>query len=181
MTNPYRWVIDTSAYTHLCRAGHSDLIWRLAPEGIVVVPCDVNDEIEQGRELYSSIPAISSVDWAEIAILTEDEVWTQLSVRAQMSGQGSEHLGECAVIACAHHRNMIAILDERAAIEQADRLQVPNYDTLWVVIEANKKLHEFDRDRTACVVDDLLETGMYLPITSGGSLISWAYEEGLLP
>ena len=98
-----------------------------------------------------------------------------------MGGEPDEHLGECAVIACAYHRDLVAILDERAAIAQADRLHVPTYDTLWIVIEAYKELYERDRDRTAKVVDDLLATGMYLPLTSGASLLSWAYEQGLLP
>ena len=34
---------------------------------------------------------------------------------------------------------------------------------------------------TARVVDDLLATGMFLPLTSGKSLLTWAYEQGLLP
>jgi predicted nucleic acid-binding protein len=98
-----------------------------------------------------------------------------------MGGQPNEHLGECAVIACARHRNMIAILDERAAVAQADRVHVPTYDTLWIVIEAYKRLYQRDRDFMASVVDDLLGTGMYLPLASCESLLTWAYEQGLLP
>lgn len=147
----------------------------------MIVPTDVNIEIEQGRERYEGIPAVSSVSWAEIAVLSEDEVWTQLGVKAQMGGQPDEHLGECAVVACALHRNMIAILDERAAIAQADRLHVPTHDTLWIVIEAYKQLYQRNRDLTATVVDDLLDTGMFLPLVSGESLLTWAYEQGLLP
>lgn len=181
MTDPRRWVIDTTAYTHLCRAGHAEIIELLAPGGVVIVPTEVDTEIEQGRERHDGIPAVSSVDWAEVAVLTEEETWTQLAVKAQMGGHPREHLGECAVIACARHRDMIAVLDERAAVAQADRLGVRTHDTLWIVIEAYKELYERDRDRTAKVIDDLLDTGMYLPISSGESLLSWAYEEGLLP
>jgi predicted nucleic acid-binding protein len=173
--------MDTSTYTHVCRAGHADILKNLAPSGVVIVPTDVNTEIEQGRERYEGIPAVSSVGWAEIAVLSEDEVWTQLGVKAQMGGRPDEHLGECAVIACARHRNMIAILDERAAVAQADRLNVPTHDTLWIVIEAYKSLYQRDRDLTARVVDDLLDTGMFLPLASGESLLTWAYEQGLLP
>lgn len=39
----------------------------------------------------------------------------------------------------------------------------------------------YDQPRAAKVVDDLLATGMYLPIDSGESLFAWAYQEGLLP
>jgi hypothetical protein len=94
--------MDTSTYTHLCRAGHADLIEQLAPGGIVVVA-------------------------------------------------------------------------------QADRLGVATHDTLWIVIEAYKVLFGRDKAITAKVVDDLLDTGMYLPLKSGESLVAWAWEEGLLP
>lgn len=116
MPDRRRWVMDTSVYTHLCRAGHEDIIVRLAPQGVVLVPDDVNTEIERGRERYQGIPAVSSVGWAELTVLSEDEVWTQLEVKAQLGGAPEEHVGECAVIACARHRDLIAILDDRAAV-----------------------------------------------------------------
>jgi len=181
MDEPAQWVIDTSAYTHLCRAGHEEIIGRLAPGGWVVVPDAVNLEIEAGRAGYPGIPAVADVDWAQVTVLTDNEVWTQLEVKAHMGGRKDQHIGECAVIACAKHRGLIAILDERAAIEQADRLEVRHHDTLWMVIEAYKTLFDRDREHTARVVDDLIGTGMYLPITSGRSLLAWAYKQGLLP
>lgn len=173
--------MDTSTFTHLCRAGHADIIEKLAPGRLVLIPTDVNAEIERGRSSYSGIPAVSSVDWAAVAVLTEEETWTQLQIKADMAGTPSEHLGECAVIACAYHREMVAFLDERAAIEQADRRNVCTHDTLWLVIEAYKKLFDRDRARAARIIDDLLNTDMYLPIDSGESLLAWAYEDGLLP
>jgi predicted nucleic acid-binding protein len=181
MPDARRWVMDTSTYTHLCRAGHSDLIKSLAPSGVVLIPADVNDEIERGREAYPDIPAVSSTGWAETVVLTEDEVWTQLQIKAQMGGGPAEHLGECAVLAHAHRRGLIAVVDEREAVTQAERLGVPVRDTMWIIVEAYKKIYGKDRDRAAQVVDDLLGTGMYLPVRNGESLFAWAYEEGLLP
>jgi predicted nucleic acid-binding protein len=181
MSEELRWVMDTSAFTHMCRAGHAEIIEGLAPGGIVLIPDAVNLEIEHGRQTYSDIPAVSSIRWAEIAVLSEEETWTQLTVKAQLGGRPSEHLGECAVIACAHHRAMAAILDDRAAVEQADLLGVPHHDTLWLVVGAYRKLFDLDRARTVKVVDDLLATGMYLPIDSGESFLAWAFEAGLLP
>jgi predicted nucleic acid-binding protein len=181
MAETLGWVMDTSTFTHLWRAGHADIIEGLTPGRLVLIPMDVNDEIERGRSSYPGIPAISTVEWAQVTVLTEEETWTQLQVKAEMAGTKNEHLGECAVIACAYHREMVAFLDERAAIEQADRRHVRTHDTLWLVIEAYKELFARDRDRVALIVDDLLATGMYLPIDSGASLLAWAYEEGLLP
>lgn len=181
MDDPARWVIDTSTYTHMCRAGHAVLLSELAPRGSVIVPNEVHDEIERGRALYSGIPAVAAVGWAEVTVLTEEEAWTQLQVKAALGGLDDQHLGECAVIACAQHRGYVAILDERAAVRQAEERGVVTHDTLWIVIEAYKALFDSDRDRAAHVIDDLRATGMYLPIKDGESLMTWAYEEGLLP
>lgn len=181
MTDRPQWVIDTSTYTHLSRAGHGDLIGQLAPGRVVFVPDEVNSEIENGRQAYSGIPRIADIAWAELVVLSEEEVWTMLAVKAQLGGNRREHLGECAVIACARRRNLIAVLDDREAIAQADALSVPSIDTLWIVVEAYKSIFCRDQGRAAMVVDDLVSTGMYLPISSGESLFTWAYEQGLLP
>lgn len=95
VTDARKWVMDTSTYTHLCRAGHSDLIKWLAPSGVVVIPTDVDAEIQRGRENFPGIPAVSAVDWAEIAILTDDEILTQAQIKAELGGTSAEHLGEC--------------------------------------------------------------------------------------
>lgn len=125
--------------------------------------------------------AESAAPWAELVVPTDEEDWTALQIKAQMGGEPKEHLGECYAIACAHHRDLIAIIDDSTGAAQADRLGVENYGTLWIVIEAYKSLFDRDREATAKVVDDLLSTGMWLPMKSGESLLSWAYEEGLLP
>lgn len=181
MPDHRQWVMDSSAFTHLCRAGHADLIEALAPAGVVLVPDAVNIEIERGRERHQGIPAVSSVHWAEVVVLTEEESWTQTLIKARLAGRDTDHLGECAVIAVAHHRDVVAILDDRAAVVQSDDLGVVSRDTLWIVIEAYKDLLGRDRGRAAKIVDDLLETGMYLPVESGESLFAEAYRQGLLP
>ena len=181
MTDTAAWIVDTSTYTHLSRAGHLELLRQLAPGGIVVVPADVDTEIQKGRDMYPGIVDPKALPWVEPAVLTEDEEWTQLEIKAALGGGPFEHLGECAVIACALHRGAVAILDERAAIAQADLRGVTTLDTLWVVIEAYVTI--FNRDKTLAidVVDALIATEMYLPITSGSSLFSWSYENGFLP
>jgi predicted nucleic acid-binding protein len=173
------WVLDTTVFTHLARAGHLDLVRALAPDGTVLVPTNVDDEIEEGRARHPDIPAVSTLDWVELAVLDEDETWTQLQVKAQLAGHPKEHLGECAVIACAHHRGLVAILDDRAAVAQAQVLGVPTHDTLWIVVKGY--LVTGGREAAVGTVDDLLDTGMYLPVGSGESLLAWAYEEGYLP
>jgi predicted nucleic acid-binding protein len=181
MPDTTTWVTDTSVYTHLTRAGHAEILEGLAPGGVILVPDDVGAEIWKGRELYAGIPDPTSVTWAQMTALTDDEVFTQLIVKAALGGGPTQHLGESAVVACAKHRGFTALLDDRSAITQADQHGVHSRDTLWLVIEAHSTLPGVDRRRAIQVVDDLLATNMYLPITSGESLFAWAYEKGLLP
>jgi hypothetical protein len=181
MADAEAWVTDTSVYTHLCRSGHADVLERLAPGGVIVVPDDVDAEIRAGQIRHAGIPTPGGTSWTQVAVLTDDEVMTQLQVKAAMGGDASQHLGECAVIACAKHRGHIALLDEKSAIAQADLHGVASHDTLWLVIEAYATIFNFDRATAVQVVDDLIGTGMYLPVDSGESLFAWAYEEGLLP
>lgn len=174
--------MDTSTYTHLCRAGHGWIIEALAPGGVILIPDEVNTEIEVGRTFYPRIPAIAGLAWAETTVLTDEETFTLLMLKAERGGTDpAKDLGECAVIACAQHRGHIAVIDERAAVAQARERGIPVIDTLWIVIEAYKSLFDRDTHRAAEVINDLIDTGMRLPITSGESLMVWAYEEGLLP
>jgi predicted nucleic acid-binding protein len=173
--------MDTSTYTHLCRAGQDSVVQNLAPHGVVLIPAEVNREIEKGRDKYPSIPAVSTVNWAAHTPMTSDEEWTAMRVKAALAGGQYQHLGESAVIACAHHRNLIAVLDDRAAVAQADRLQVATIDTMWIVAEAYKSLFERDRNQTVALVDALLATDMYLPFKDGDDFFAWAWAEGVLP
>jgi predicted nucleic acid-binding protein len=173
--------MDTSTYTHLCRAGYEFIIQNLAPHGVVLIPAEVNVEIENARERHPGIPSVSAVDWAAHTSMTDEEEWTALWVKAALGGGRFQHLGESAVIACAHHRSLIAVLDERAAIAQADRLKVTWIDTMGVVAKAYKSLFSRDRTQTVALVDALLATEMYLPFQNGDSFFAWALEEGILP
>jgi hypothetical protein len=38
-----------------------------------------------------------------------------------------------------------------------------------------------DRATVEVIVDDLIATGMRLPISTGAALFAWAYEAGILP
>ena len=86
MTEPSTWVTDTSVYTHLSRAGHLDLLHEVAPGGVIVVPDDVNKEIQAGRDRHTGITDPATTTWAQVTVLTDDEVDTQLEVKAALGG-----------------------------------------------------------------------------------------------
>lgn len=174
------WVMDASVYTHFWRAGRASLIPQLAPGGRVLVPTDAAAEIDKYRALHPGIPSVDSVGWARPILLNEEEDRTQIQVKAQMGGSIDEYLSASAVIACASHRNLTAVLGQDVAIEQAHRLGVHTCDILWIVIEAYKTVYDENRGLAAALVDDLLATGVQLPFDSGEDLFTWAHHEGLL-
>lgn len=179
---PERWVMDTSVFTHWHRAGHGEILRRLSPSGrVILIPDAVNAEVELARERYSGIPAIAECEWTELVVLDSDEGAVQLAIQSDMGAEtAAEHAGEAAVIAYAQAHSCTAIIDEREALSQAVERMVEARDSMWIATEALHVLDDIDRDDAERVVDDLLATGMWLPVKSGASLVAWAYREGYM-
>jgi predicted nucleic acid-binding protein len=74
----------------------------------------------------------------------------------------------------------MAIIDEEVGrnIGARDRLQV--HGSLWLVIRRFKS-NVLDRATAEHIVDDLIGTGMRLPVSNGADLFTWAYRAGVLP
>jgi hypothetical protein len=83
--------MDTSAYTHLCRAGYASIVEKLAPDGVVLIPHEVSVEIEQGRDKHPGIPSVSSVGWVSLTVMTDDENFTAMQVKAALGGGRHAH------------------------------------------------------------------------------------------
>lgn len=175
--------MDTSTFTHFCRANRQDILRRLAPQGLILIPDTVNSEVEDGRDRGYDIPEISALDWVEIGVLTPDEVDTQLEIKVSMPSLNGEsarkHLGECAVLACAVHRQMVAVIDDRDGCRQASHRGARYVDSMWIIAEARKRLSDVDSEAAEQIYADLVATGMRLPTVE--SFIGWAYRMGLLP
>lgn len=175
--------MDTSTFTHFCRAGHQDILRRLAPQGVILIPDTVHSEILDGRDRGYDIPAVGDLDWVEVGVLTEEEQDTQLDIKIRMPSQvgesAGEHLGECAVLACAIHRQMIAVIDDRGGRGQAVSRGVRHVNSMWIIAQARKSLDDVDSETAERIYADLVATKMRLPQVE--SFIGWAYGVGLLP
>ena len=92
---------------------------RLAPQGLILIPDTVYSEVEKGRDGGYDIPSIADLPWVELGVLTPDEEVEQLRIKADMPSRRGDpptkNLGECAVLACAVHRRMVPVLDDRDA------------------------------------------------------------------
>lgn len=162
--------MDTSTFTHFGRAGYGQILATLAPQGVVLIPREVEVEIDVARSLHAGVPSLDSITWAERLFMSDDEQWTALQVKVVLGGGTGEHVGECAVIACAKHRGLVAVLDERAAVEQAKARSIVYIDTMRIIVDAHKTVFAEDPSKTVALVDALLETGMWLPVKSGAEL-----------
>jgi predicted nucleic acid-binding protein len=175
--------MDTSTFTHFCRAGHGEILRLLAPQGLILIPDTVYSEVQEGRDRDYDIPAIGDLDWVEIGVLTPAEEGTQLDIKIRMPSvvgdSPRKHLGECAVLACAIHRGMIAVIDDRGGRGQAVSRGVRYVDSMWIIAQARKTLDGVDSEAAERIYADLVATGMRLPQVE--SFIGWAYQVGLLP
>jgi hypothetical protein len=88
--------------------------------GVALIPRQVDVEIARGRYSYPLILAVSSVEWAWTVVLGDDGELAAMLIKARLGGGVDEHIGECAVIAYAQRCGLVAVLDDRAAIEQAE-------------------------------------------------------------
>lgn len=175
--------MDTSTFTHFCRAGHQDVLRRLAPQGVILIPDTVHAEVEDGRDRNHEIPSIASLPWVELGVLTEDEAQTQILIKVDLPVEKGDwprkHLGECAVLACAIHRGMVAVIDDGEARTQATAREVSHVGSMWIIAKAYKTLDDVDAEAAERIYQSLLDTGMRLPPAE--SFIGWAYEMGHLP
>ena len=105
---------------------------------------------------------MSSVEWARAVVLDDDDELAAMLIKARLGGGVDEHIGECAVIAYAQRRGLLAVLDDRAAIEQADRLGVQSVGTMWIIVEAYKSLWDRSANAMVAAIDALLDTDMRL-------------------
>lgn len=174
--------MDTSVFTHFCRAGHAELLRRLAPQGVILIPDTVYGEVEDGRDCDHDIPSIAALPWVELGALTLEEEMQQLLIKADMPSEKGEsprkNLGECAVLACAIHRGMVAVIDDSDARTQARNRSVRYVTSMWIIARAYKVLDDVDSDAAERIYEDLVATDMRLPRVE--SFIGWAYEVGLL-
>lgn len=65
--------MDTSTFTHFCRAGYGHILEALAPQGVVLIPRAVELEIDAAGNLHAGVPSLDTITWAERTFLSDDE------------------------------------------------------------------------------------------------------------
>jgi len=173
-------VFDTTALSHFARAGRLDELKALTSGDDCILLGEVQTELVKGVTDYPSLGGISADSWLQQVELELKELAAFATYKGELGGGPGKNNGEAAVLAWVSVNGGIAIIDEDVGrnIGLRDGIQV--HGSLWLVIRSLKN-KVLDRATAEGIVDDLISSGMRLPVTTGADLFAWAYSTGLLP
>jgi predicted nucleic acid-binding protein len=175
------FVFDTTALNHFAKANHLAELRAIMSGDRCIAPAEVFTELAKAVAEYPALGDVSAQDWLESVELEDLQEITEFAkYKGELGGGPEKNIGEAAVLAWVSVNKGIAIIDEHAATTIGERDGLAIYGSLWLIIRACKD-NRLDRIAAEGIVDDLIATGMWLPVQSGAALFAWAYEEGFLP
>lgn len=172
---------DSTALSHFARAGRLGDLETMTAADECVVPAEVLDELARGVAAYPALGIVADQAWLKAVELGElEELVAFATYKGELGGGPERNNGEAAVLAWVRVHGGIAVIDESAATGIGDATGITVHGSLWLVIRGFKS-KILDRATAEGIVDDLIGTGMRLPVTDGAALFAYAYETGLLP
>ncbi len=172
-------VIDNSCLSHFARAGRLDLLDLITAAYDRSTAEEVMLELVEGVEDHPALGQLVGVGWLSIVELDLLETVHAAQIKAELGGDPTRDLGECAVIAIAAARGGVAVIDDQDAAAVGRRHGVVVVGTLAVVAAALKR-EAIDRKTAEALVDELVVTDMRLPV-DGDGFVAWCYANSLLP
>jgi predicted nucleic acid-binding protein len=146
-----------------------------------VLLAEVAAELVQGIPGHPSLGSAAGGGWLKQVELEElPELAAFARYKGELGGGPERNNGEAAVLAWVSVNGGIAIIDEVAARAMGDREGLQVHGSLWLLMRGFKT-RVLDRATVEAIVDDLIGTGMRLPVGSGAALFAWAYGAGILP
>jgi predicted nucleic acid-binding protein len=174
-------VFDNTSPNHFAKAGRLPELEAIVEGYQCIAPAEVFSELAKAAAEYPALGAIPAQGWLEPVDLDEiEEIVAFAKYKHELGGGPDRNVGESAVLAWVSVNGGIAIIDEAAATSIGDRDGLTVCGSLWLIIQGCKE-GKIDRPTAEEIVDDLIESGMWLPLASGAALFAWAYEQGLLP
>ena len=146
-----------------------------------VLLAEVAAELARGIPGYPPLGSAAAGGWLRQVELAElPELAAFARYKGELGGGPERNNGEAAVLAWVSVNGGIAIIDEVVARAIGGRECLRVHGSLWLLIRSFKT-GALDRATVEAIVDDLIETGMRLPVGTGAALFAWAYEAGILP
>jgi predicted nucleic acid-binding protein len=174
-------VFDTTALSHFARAGRTDMLRMAVAGDEAIVPAEVAVELARGVSAYPALGSAAAGGWlkqVELGEITELAAFARY--KNELGGGPARNNGEAAALAWVSINGGIAIIDEAAARAIGNREGLQVRVSLWLLIRSFKT-GVLDRATIEATVDDLIDTGMRLPLGTGSDLFAWAYEVAILP
>ncbi len=172
---------DSTALSHFARAGRLADLETITADDERVVPAEVLAELTRGIAEYPALGTIIGQPWIKTVELDElQELVAFARYKSELGGGPEKNNGEAAVLAWVAINDGVAVIDEKAATNIGDANGIAVHGSLWLVIRAFKA-KTIDRATAEGIVNDLIATGMRLPVSDAASLFAYAYEVGLLP
>jgi predicted nucleic acid-binding protein len=174
-------VFDTTALSHFARADRIDELQIAVADDEPVLLAEVAVELARGIPGYPSLGSAVAGGWLKQVELQElPELAAFARYKGELGGGPERNNGEAAVLSWVSVNGGIAIIDEVVARAIGSREGLQVHGSLWLLIRSFRT-RVFDRATVEAIVDDLIGTGMRLPVTTGEALFAWAYEAGILP
>jgi predicted nucleic acid-binding protein len=173
-------VFDTTALSHFARAGRTDELQTAVADDEPILLVQVAAELVRGIPGHPSLGSATASAWlkqVELEELTELAAFARF--KGELGGGPDKNNGEAAVLAWVSVNGGIAIIDEVVARVIGGREGLQVHGSLWLLVRS-LKVGVFDRATVEAIVDDLIDTGMRLPVSTGAALFAWAYEAGIL-
>jgi predicted nucleic acid-binding protein len=174
-------VFDTTALSHFTRADRRDELQAAAAVDEPILLAEVAAELARGIPSYPPLGSAAAGDWLKQVELEElPELAAFARYKGELGGGPGRNNGEAAVLAWVSVNGGIAIVDEVVARAVGTREGLQVHGSLWLLIRSFRT-RVLDRATIEATVDDLISTGMRLPISTGAALFTWVYETGILP
>lgn len=174
-------VFDTTALSHFARAGRTDELQMAVADDEAVLLAEVAAELARGVPSYPPLGKAAAGGWLKPVELEElPELAAFARYKGELGGGPERNNGEAAVLAWVGVNGGVAIIDEIVARAIGNRDQLQVHGSLWLLIRSFKT-RVLDRATVEAIVDNLVGTGMRLPVSTGADLFAWAYGAGIFP
>jgi len=174
-------VFDNTPLSHFARASRLSELESVVCADECVTPGFVVEEIARGIAEYPSLDLVTGLPWLHTVEISEFAELTAFArYKGELGGGPNRNNGEAAVLAWTSVNGGVAIIDEEVARGAGTRDGIEVHGSLWLVVRGFRR-GVLGRATAEAVVDDLVASGMRLPIDNGASLFAWAYQEQLLP
>src|SRR5438552_587060 len=110
-------------------------------------------EILDGIASHPTLDHLVTIRWLDIVELDIQETVRAVQFKAELGGDPTRDLGECAVLALAEARAGTAVIDDRDAAALGRRYGVSVVGTLAVIAGAFKR-SVIEREAAEALVDD---------------------------